>query len=133
MSDLGVKFDSQRGIIPNDGHGRILALGGQDIAALPGLYCSGWVKRGPTGVIASTMEDAFSTAAAIAEDWETKAPFLNGGDGWHTLKAELNKASQTVDWHGWQRIDTTEKQEGMKRAKEREKLTSVDEMLKILT
>ena len=33
-----------------------------------GLYCSGWVKRGPVGVIVSTMNDAFETAEVIATD-----------------------------------------------------------------
>ena len=33
-----------------------------------GMYCSGWVKRGPVGVILTTMEDAFETAECIAQD-----------------------------------------------------------------
>ena len=33
-----------------------------------GLYCSGWLKRGPVGVILTTMEDAFETAECIAQD-----------------------------------------------------------------
>lgn len=35
---------------------------------LLGLYCSGWVKRGPTGVILNTMNDAFETADSIIKD-----------------------------------------------------------------
>ena len=34
-----------------------------------GLYCSGWVKRGPTGVIVNTMNDAFATASCILKDF----------------------------------------------------------------
>ena len=33
-----------------------------------GLYCSGWVKTGPVGVILNTMENAFETAQVILED-----------------------------------------------------------------
>lgn len=33
-----------------------------------GLYCSGWVKRGPLGVIATTMNDAFETGKLIVAD-----------------------------------------------------------------
>lgn len=33
-----------------------------------GLYCSGWVKRGPTGVIITTMNDSFDTAQSVLED-----------------------------------------------------------------
>ena len=32
------------------------------------MYCSGWVKRGPVGVIVTTMNDAFETAEVIAND-----------------------------------------------------------------
>lgn len=38
---------------------------------LSGLYCSGWVKRGPTGVIATTMNDSFDTARVLLQDMET--------------------------------------------------------------
>ena len=56
LSTLGIPFDVQRGIISNQ-FGRVAAAmdnGGVNLP-LPGLYVAGWVKRGPTGVIASTM------------------------------------------------------------------------------
>ena len=40
---------------------------------LPGLYCSGWVKRGPTGVIATTMNDSFDTARTLLQDLDSGA------------------------------------------------------------
>ena len=133
MQDVGIHFDTQRGVIPNDGKGRIFTNTENGPAALPGMYCSGWVKRGPTGVIASTMEDAFSTAEAIAEDWETGKPFLKGGDGWEALNGEIkNQKVRSVSWEDWKRIDTVEKERGMSREKKREKLTRVGEMLKAL-
>ena len=33
-----------------------------------GLYCSGWVRNGPVGVIATTMNDAFHTGQLVVED-----------------------------------------------------------------
>ena len=33
-----------------------------------GMYCSGWVKRGPIGVIVSTMNDGFETAKNVVND-----------------------------------------------------------------
>ena len=36
-----------------------------------GLYCSGWVKHGPVGVIVTTMNEAFATAQTIVEDLNT--------------------------------------------------------------
>ena len=38
------------------------------IIIIIGLYCSGWVKRGPIGVIVTTMNDAFLTAESIIDD-----------------------------------------------------------------
>ena len=137
MQNIGIPFDTQRGVIPNDGKGRIFTDTengpGNGPGTLPGMYCSGWVKRGPTGVIASTMEDAFSTAKAIAEDWETGKRFLKGGDGWEALKGEIKSQKvKSVSWEDWKRIDAVEKERGMSREKEREKITSVEDMLKVL-
>ena len=35
------------------------------------MYCSGWIKNGPVGIIASTMSDAHATANAVLSDWDT--------------------------------------------------------------
>lgn len=56
-SESSVPFDAKRGIICNDGIGRVVKPATaefEDGETLPGMYCAGWVKRGPTGVIAST-------------------------------------------------------------------------------
>ena len=37
-----------------------------------GLYCSGWVKTGPIGVILNNITKSYETADAIRED------FVNG-------------------------------------------------------
>lgn len=132
MKDLGIDFDERRGIIPNDAHGRITSLS-PDGTGLPGMYCSGWVKRGPAGVIANTMEDAFGTAEAIAQDWETKQPFMTGGQGWDALKVEADRRGlRTVSWADWKKIDAAEKERGKSRGKEREKFASVQDMLGVL-
>lgn len=56
----------------------------------PGLYCSGWVKRGPTGVIATTMTDSFLTSQTLLQD--LKAGLLPGGPrpGYAAIKALLS-------------------------------------------
>ncbi|KAG8564993.1 hypothetical protein GDO81_012658 [Engystomops pustulosus] len=64
-----VPFLPKQGIIPNT-MGRVHGA--------PGLYCSGWVKRGPTGVITTTMTDSFDTAQALLED--VKSGALNSSD-----------------------------------------------------
>lgn len=157
MSAFGIPFDEKRGIIPNDLAGRILRAPAKGLderapapgpAHLPGMYCAGWVKRGPTGVIASTMLDAFATAEAIAGDWEGGAVFLNGGSdggggagardgergmGWEGLREEAEeKGLRRVSWGDWERIDRAERERGSRRGKEREKFASVREMLGVL-
>ena len=134
MEELGIRFDENRGIIPNDYYGRVHKKSQSGLMQLiPGLYCAGWVKRGPTGVIANTMEDAFSTAEAISEDWFSRAPFLPGGQGWSALREEMDgKGIRTVSWDDWCKIDAAERARGKERGKEREKFTNVADMLKVL-
>jgi adrenodoxin-NADP+ reductase len=145
LSDLGVPFDSKFGIIPNDAYGRIItpSAGPGNLTAghVHGLYCAGWVKRGPTGVIASTMNDAFSSADIIAQDWQAGVPFLNDlqgvsestGLGWDGVKEEVvSKGVRPLSWADWRKIDEAEKARGKEKGKEREKFPSVEEMLKVL-
>lgn len=141
---LGVAFDAGRGVIGNDQiGGRVLRSGLDDAGLFPGLYCSGWVKRGPTGVIASTMEDAFATAEAIAEDWKGGKKFLGDGvvtdarsvdsAGWEGVQREAGRsvANSAVDWEGWLAIDKEERDRGQQKGKERDKFTTTGDMLKV--
>lgn len=145
LSDLGVPFDAKLGIIPNDIYGRVISPdagpGSLTAGHLAGLYCAGWVKRGPTGVIASTMQDAFTSADVIAHDWSNKVPFLNdiSGDnksthlGWDGVKAEVEaRGVRPLSWTDWKRIDEAERARGQAKGKEREKFPSVEEMLEAL-
>lgn len=151
MEDLGIEFDSQRGIIPNDGFGRVTSpsgLGksqelpdGSLISYLPGLYCAGWVKRGPTGVIASTMVDAFTTADTVLKDLSAKkgsqsllqASEQSSGLGWDGVKAEAASLGlRTTSWQDWQRIDTAERERGQQKGKIRDKFGRVEEMLEVI-
>lgn len=143
--DMGIPFDEKTGIIPNDRAGRVMSpsLGPGTLTAghVPGMYCAGWVKRGPTGVIASTMEDAFTSAEAIAADWGGRVRFLGDGEGdgdalkrgWEAVKEESGKRGiRSLGWKEWEIIDREEKRRGKEKGKEREKCRSVEEMLRIL-
>jgi len=157
FGDLNIPFDSERGIIPNDGQGRAITTstsqGGKDdpsiestTAQLPGVYCAGWVKRGPTGVIASTMTDAFATADAIAEDWAAHnrgsgvPSFLNSSEGgstglgWSGVSSEAEKRGlRPTSWRDWEQIDAAEKERGRVKDKVREKFGRVEEMMEVLS
>lgn len=145
LDSLGVPFDSKLGIIPNDVHGRVItpSQGPGNLTAghVHGLYCAGWVKRGPTGVIASTMQDAFASADIIAQDLAANVPFLNGegtenkstGLGWDGIKeGVISKGIRPLSWKDWKVIDQAERERGKSKGKEREKFAKVEDMLKVL-
>ncbi|KAI6716582.1 hypothetical protein B2J93_7873 [Marssonina coronariae] len=142
FQELGIPFDDRLGMIPNDHLGRVVddsADWTDDTRAkhLPGMYCAGWVKRGPTGVIASTMNDAFETAESIAEDWFSQSQFMGNDQrhhaGWEAVKVEAEKRGcRRVSWKDWKKIDAAEKAAGQKNGKVREKFTKVHDMLQVL-
>ena len=71
----GVPYDERTGTIPNAG-GRVL---GEGAVAIPGLYCAGWIKRGPNGVIGTNKKDAVETVTALLDD--ARAGLLSAGGG----------------------------------------------------
>ena len=144
FAELGIQFDERRGVIDNDGLGRVTRMlsdsqaHGVENKRLPGVYCAGWVKRGPTGVIASTMQDAFITGDVIAQDWLSGAPFASSSaaqspSGWAGVKQEVGSStSRVVTWNDWRKIDQAERERGQLQGKEREKFTNTTAMLEVL-
>lgn len=143
---LGVAFNDRRGVIGNDQvGGRVLrsTADAERAELFPGLYCAGWVKRGPTGVIASTMEDAFATAEAIAEDWKAGKGFLGqfgaaqpskvDSAGWEGVQSDTGRSvsNSAVDWEGWLAIDKAERDRGRLKGKDRDKFTATSDMLSV--
>ncbi|KAK7203620.1 hypothetical protein BZA70DRAFT_250585 [Myxozyma melibiosi] len=106
------------------------------------LYASGWIKRGPVGVIAETMYDAFETASTVIEDFETgtigprSATTDSPRAGWDGVRSELGGAAvssmRIVSWGDWQKIDRVERELGKRSGKEREKIVDVETMLKTI-
>lgn len=103
MPALGIQFDARKGMLVHDGVGRLDLLpptASSPSASPPpnaALYCAGWVKRGPTGVIASTMTDAFQTAEAIVDDIKSGVVRVSSSQYQHpkTQVEEGNRARQT--------------------------------------
>lgn len=131
----GLPFDEKRGLIPNES-GRILESSSTPRSAtIPGLYTSGWLARGPTGVIATTMFDAFATADVIAADL---AALPDGREkrnaaGEEFLIERWRGGKRVVSWEDWERIDRVERERGKEMGKLREKITNVEEMLDIVS
>ena len=119
----GVPFDEQSGTIPNAG-GRVLDENG---APISGLYCAGWIKRGPTGVIGTNKKDATETVERLLEDArEGRLPARAGG----TIEELLaDRAAEVVMYAGWEAIDALERSRGEPHGRPRVKLCSWDELL----
>ncbi|TFC70952.1 ferredoxin--NADP(+) reductase [Cryobacterium sp. TMS1-20-1] len=124
----GVPFDPVRGTIRNIA-GRVTTEGAE--SPIHGLYCTGWAKRGPTGVIGTNKVDSQQTVAALCEDFEsgnlTDPARLN--DDVATFMNE--KQPDLVSFAGWQRIDAAERERGRISTvpRTRSKLISVDALL----
>uniref|UniRef100_A0A8D2B134 NADPH:adrenodoxin oxidoreductase, mitochondrial n=1 Tax=Sciurus vulgaris TaxID=55149 RepID=A0A8D2B134_SCIVU len=122
--DPSVPFDFKRGVIPNI-EGRVVDV--------PGLYCSGWVKRGPTGVINTTMTDSFLTSQMLLQD--LKAGLLPSGPrpGFAAIQALLSsRGVRPVSFSDWEKLDAEEVSRGQGAGKPREKLVDPQEMLRLL-
>ncbi|WP_295791621.1 FAD-dependent oxidoreductase, partial [uncultured Microbacterium sp.] len=61
----GVPFDERHGVIPNH-EGQVLAADSNE--RLPGVYATGWIKRGPVGLIGHTKSDAMETVRHVIND-----------------------------------------------------------------
>ena len=96
---------------------------------MKGLYVSGWLSRGPNGVIATTMMDAYTTAEIIAGDYLTQSDVKERPE---LDIAALSKTSRVVSWEDWESLDRIERERGSKLGKDREKITSVQAMLDLL-
>ncbi len=121
-----VPFDDADGVIPND-EGRVLGADGQPI---PGLYCTGWIKRGPVGLIGHAKSDAQETIRHLVEDADhLPAPTHRDPGAVDALLA--SRGVEVVPWTGWQLLDAYEQQLGAEQGRERIKVVSRDEMVDI--
>jgi len=120
-----VPFDTTGGTIPNE-EGRVTGA--------VGLYTSGWIKRGPSGIVGSNRWDAHETVLAVRSDVEESVWRCDEGkQGYHGV-AELlqERAVQAIDWQGWQRLDHHEIACGEATGKPREKVTDVREIMDLI-
>ena len=97
-----IPFDERRGVIRNEG-GRVTDAGG---AHHHGEYVSGWIKRGPSGVIGTNKKDAQDTVNKISEDVALDRVNQPISDDIEALIETC--MPDLVTWDGWQAIDAIE-------------------------
>jgi len=139
FDEAGIAFDAGRGVIKTDGKGRVLSS--DTGVPLPGLYCSGWVNTGATGVIGDTMAQSHETAGAISHDVKVGAVRCEVGRkpgdaaaGWEGVKAETpsSRLSRVVTWQDWEKINKVELERGKIKGKRRLKFTGTSDILAVL-
>ena len=123
----GVPFDAERAVIPNDG-GRVLDPSTE--APVQGLYATGWIKRGPVGLIGNTKSDAKDTTTMLLEDFNTgrlSAP--SKPEPQAVLELLDARGIAVTTWEGWRNLDAAERSLGEAEGRERKKIVEWDEMV----
>jgi ferredoxin/flavodoxin---NADP+ reductase len=119
----GLPFDDRRAVIPNDG-GRVLDLDGKP---LPGTYVTGWIKRGPVGLIGHTKSDAAETVGHLLADTTPTATSRAPED----VDAYLEERGVEFTTHAsWERLDAHEVALGEAEGRTRVKVATREEMLR---
>jgi ferredoxin--NADP+ reductase len=122
----GVPFDQSSGTVPNQ-EGRVLS--GQ--TPLQGMYATGWIKRGPTGIIGTNKPDSQATVAALLEDIDTLSPCPKRDNS--MLLDELGRRGlRVVSFNDWKSIDAAEISRGEEAGKSREKFTRLTDIFQML-
>jgi len=124
----GIPFDERRGVIPNH-EGQVMD---DDNQIVPGVYATGWIKRGPVGLIGHTKSDAMETVSHVIRDqaswWQ---PSELGPDAVPALLTA--RGVEFTDLDGWHRLDEHEQALGAAHEHERVRVKVVprDEMVRV--
>ncbi|MFW0787021.1 4Fe-4S binding protein [Gordonia sp. CPCC 206044] len=118
-------FDESRGVIPNEG-GRVTDDTG---APIPGLYVTGWAKRGPRGVIGTNRACAEETVAGLLADHDAGVLGRDVGDHDALTATMAERGADPIDWPGWRAIDAAERARGAETGRPRIKFVTIEDML----
>lgn len=101
--------------------------GPEVVSALPGVYRTGWYRRGARGTIPENRVDAREVADAIA-DGVGSGSLGTGRAGWAGLPE--NVRARAVDFSGWRAIDAHELAQASA-GRFRRKVTDKEELLRL--
>lgn len=122
----GVPFDEARGTIPN-ASGRVVEP--ETGNPVTGVYATGWIKRGPSGVIGTNKKCAADTVEALLADFEKAQLVTPVLDQAAFVSLVRERQPDVVDFTGWTRIDKAEKAAAGNRRRPKVKFVDVDCML----
>ncbi|GGN07331.1 pyridine nucleotide-disulfide oxidoreductase [Lentzea pudingi] len=121
-----IPFDHVSGTIPHLA-GRVLDL---DEVPMPGVYTTGWIKRGPIGLIGHTKGDALETITSLLEDAAALPPATSPSPA-SVVEFLEQRGVPFVTNEGWSRLDAHEIALGAAHGRERVKVVSREEMTTI--
>jgi NADPH-dependent glutamate synthase beta subunit-like oxidoreductase len=122
ISCIGYQTPPIEGVPYEHGRGRFASDEGR---ILPGLYCVGWARRGPSGTIGTNRPDGYAIVDLIAADIGA-GQCKQGRSGLDALLAARN--AEVVTFNDWKKIEEAE----VARARDgapREKFTSIQDMI----
>jgi ferredoxin--NADP+ reductase len=122
----GIPFDEKRGVIPNR-EGQVLDDNDEPVH---GVYATGWIKRGPVGLIGHTKSDAMETIKNL----------MNGQASWwtpeHPDEASVvalleSRGVEFTNLDGWHNLDEHELALGVPQGRTRIKVVDRAEMVAV--
>jgi ferredoxin/flavodoxin---NADP+ reductase len=120
-----IPFDEKRGVIPNR-EGQVLDDRDQ---VLPGVYATGWIKRGPVGLIGHTKSDAMETIKHVvrnqADWWSPASPSEES-----IVELLESRGIEYTNLEGWHNLDEFEQALGAPQGRARIKVVPRDEMVR---
>ncbi len=96
-----VPFDDKLGVIRNVA-GRVVDQTGNTVA---GLYATGWIKRGPVGLIGHTKSDALETIENLLADIDQLVDPVSTESATAELQA---RGVRFTNWQGWLKLNEHE-------------------------
>lgn len=122
----GVPFDDAAGVISNR-EGRVVGPDGEPITS---VYATGWIKRGPVGLIGHTKSDATETIGHLVADAPGLPPAAEPSPQALTDLLAA-RGVRYVAWSGWELLEAHERTLGAEQGRERIKVVPREEMLQI--
>ncbi len=123
----GLPFDEDRGVIPNHA-GMVLS---DARVPTPGVFVTGWIKRGPIGLIGHTKSDAMETVSSLRDAMRSFWSPTQADPGC-IVDLLRSRGVKFTSLSGWHKLDEREIKLGTAKKKERLKVVSRGEMLEVM-
>ncbi len=125
----GLPFHDKWGVVPND-KGRVTTMEDEPVL---GMYVSGWIKRGPTGIIGTNKPDAAETVTTMLIDADAGAVLNPSAPDPASVETFVREQQpDMVSYKDWLRLNDLETQKGESQGRPRVKFTATEEMLTAL-